>query len=40
VLLHAAVTKLAVTSMAATLTWRPVKFVFIWLRFGETQSER
>jgi hypothetical protein len=28
-LLHAAVTKLAVTSIAATLTWRPVKFVFI-----------
>jgi hypothetical protein len=29
VLLHAAVTKLAVASMATTLTWRPVKFVFI-----------
>jgi hypothetical protein len=33
VLLHAAVTKLAVTSTAATLTWRPVKFVFIRLPF-------
>jgi hypothetical protein len=29
VLLHAAVTKLAVTSTAAMLTWRPVKFVFM-----------
>jgi hypothetical protein len=29
VLLHAAVTKLAVTSTAARLTWRPVTFVFI-----------
>jgi len=27
VLLHAAVTKPAVTSTAAMLTWRPVKFV-------------
>jgi hypothetical protein len=27
--LHAAVTKQAVTSTAATLTWRPVKLVFI-----------
>jgi hypothetical protein len=33
VLLHAAATKLAVTSTAATLTWRPVKFVFIRLPF-------
>jgi hypothetical protein len=33
-LLHAAVTKLAVTSRAATLTWRPAKFVFIWFPFG------
>jgi hypothetical protein len=29
VLLHAAVTKLAMTSTARTLTWRPVKFGFI-----------
>jgi hypothetical protein len=29
VLVHAAVTKLAATSTAATMTWRPVKFVFI-----------
>jgi hypothetical protein len=29
VLLHAAVTKLAVTSAAAALTWRPVKFILI-----------
>jgi hypothetical protein len=29
VLLHAAVTKLAATSTAATLTWRPRKFVVI-----------
>jgi len=29
VLLQAAVSKLAVTSTAATLTWRPVKLVFI-----------
>jgi hypothetical protein len=28
-LLHAAVTKLAVTSRAAMLRWRPLKFVFI-----------
>jgi hypothetical protein len=28
VLLHTAVTRLAVTSTAAALTWRPVKFVF------------
>ncbi|HEY6275915.1 MAG TPA: hypothetical protein VIX86_06245 [Streptosporangiaceae bacterium] len=28
-LLHAAATKLAVTSTAATLTWRPLKLVFI-----------
>jgi len=27
--LHAAITKQAVTSTAATLTWRPVKLVFI-----------
>lgn len=29
VLLHAAITRLAVTSTAATLRWRRVKFVFI-----------
>jgi hypothetical protein len=29
VLLHAAVTKLAVTSTAATLTWRPAESIFI-----------
>jgi hypothetical protein len=29
VLVHAAVTKLAVTSTARTLTWPPVKFGFI-----------